>query len=210
VDVLEIAPGLWRWVAYHDTWKANVGCVYVETEDGVVLIDPLVPADEAERFWQALDRDVERVGGPVHVLLTVFWHVRSTAEVVDRYGARTWAPTTARAPVARRIGSVSDPFRPGDALPGGIGSHGTARRTEVVYWLPQHRALVPGDVLLGANGRGVRLCPDSWLPEKTTREDLARSLRSLLDLPIERVLVSHGEPVLTGGGGALAAALGKP
>ena len=81
VDVLEIAPGLWRWATYYDDWKANVGCVYCETDDGVVLIDPLVPADEAERFWQALDRDVERVGGPVHVLLTVFWHVRSTAEV---------------------------------------------------------------------------------------------------------------------------------
>jgi glyoxylase-like metal-dependent hydrolase (beta-lactamase superfamily II) len=210
MDVVEIAPGLWRWVAYHESWKANVGSVYCETDDGVVLIDPLVPTDEAERFWQALDRDVQRVGGPVHVLLTVFWHVRSTAEIVDRYGARTWAPTASRAPVARRIGNVSDPFRPGDALPGGIGGHRTARRTEVVYWLPEHRALVPGDVLLGANGRGVQLCPDSWLPEKSSRDDLARSLRPLLDLPIERVLVSHGEPVLTGGGGALATALGKP
>jgi glyoxylase-like metal-dependent hydrolase (beta-lactamase superfamily II) len=212
MDVVEIAPGLWRWVAYHDSWKADVGCVYCETDDGVVLVDPLVPADEAEHFWQALDSDVERVGGSVHILLTVFWHVRSTAEVVGRYGARarTWVPTTARAPVARRIGTVTDPFRPGDPLPGGIGSHRTIRRTEVVYWLPQHRALVPGDVLLGANGRGLQLCPDSWLPEKSSRDDLARSLRPLLDLPIERVLVSHGEPVLTGGGGALAAALRSP
>jgi len=206
VDVVEIEPGLWRWVAYHDSWKADVGCVYCETEEGVVLVDPLVPADETERFWRALDRDVERCGGRVHVLLTVFWHVRSTAGVVDRYDARTWVPTTARAPVARRIGDVTDPFRPGDRLPGGIEAYRTARRTEVVYRIPEHRALVPGDVLLGADG-GLRLCPESWLPAKSSREDLARSLRPLLDLPIERVLVSHGEPVLRGGRQALAAAL---
>jgi glyoxylase-like metal-dependent hydrolase (beta-lactamase superfamily II) len=210
VDVTEIAPGLWRWVTYHESWKADVGCVYCETEEGVVLVDPLVPSDESERFWQALDRDVERRGGSVHVLLTVFWHVRSTAEVVDRYDARTWVPMTARAPVARRIGAVSDPFRPGDRLPGGIEAQRTARRTEVVYWIPEQRALVPGDVLLGADGGGVRLCPDSWLPEKTSREDLARSLRPLLDLPVERILVSHGEPVLSGGGEALTRALASP
>jgi hypothetical protein len=37
---------------------------------------------------------------------------------------------------------------------------------------------------------------------------LAASLRPLLELPVERVLVSHGEPVLRGGLEALAAALG--
>ena len=43
MDVLEIAPGLWRWTGYHEEWKQNVGCVYCETQDGVVLVDPLVP-----------------------------------------------------------------------------------------------------------------------------------------------------------------------
>jgi hypothetical protein len=37
--------------------------------------------------------------------------------------------------------------------------------------------------------------------------DLATRLRPLLDLPIESVLVSHGEPVLTDGRAALADAL---
>jgi hypothetical protein len=36
---------------------------------------------------------------------------------------------------------------------------------------------------------------------------LAASLRPLLELPVERVLVSHGEPVLQDGSQALAAAL---
>ena len=76
-----------------------------------------------------------------------------------------------------------------------------------MYWIPQHRTLVPGDVLLGAAGGGLRLCPRSWLPESTTVEMLAASLRPLLDLPVTRVLVSHGEPVLRNGRAALERAL---
>ena len=59
-------------------------------------------------------------------------------------------------------GSVSDPFRPGDRLPGGFEALPTARGTEVVYWLPRERALVPGDVLVGDGG--VRIRHESWLP----------------------------------------------
>jgi hypothetical protein len=54
------------------------------------------------------------------------------------------------------------------------------------------------------------MCPESWLPPKSGHTELAASLRPLLDLPVERVLVSHGDPVLAGGRDALAAALGGP
>ncbi|MBA3433220.1 MAG: hypothetical protein H0U08_03910 [Actinobacteria bacterium] len=209
MEVSQIAPGLWRWTGYHEEWKEDVGSVFCETEDGVVLVDPLVPPEDADRFWAALDRDVERVGGDVHVLVTVFWHTRGTTEIVDRYGARVWAPTTSRAAVARRAGIVTDAFRPGDRLPGAIEAFRTARRTEVVYWLPQHRALVPGDVLLGDGDAGLRMCPESWLPPSTGHSELAASLRPLLELPAERILVSHGSPVLADAGAALAAALGS-
>ncbi|HEY9456568.1 MAG TPA: hypothetical protein VIQ56_01570, partial [Gaiella sp.] len=86
MEVTRIADGLWRWSTYYGEWRDEVGSVYVEADDAIVLIDPLVPEerDEAERFWRALDRDVERAGAPVHVLVTVFWHVRSAAEVVRR------------------------------------------------------------------------------------------------------------------------------
>jgi glyoxylase-like metal-dependent hydrolase (beta-lactamase superfamily II) len=207
MDVREVAPGLWLWTSYHEEWKENVGSVYCETRDGALLIDPLVPSDAAEHFWRSLDRDVERAGGTVHVLVSVFWHTRSAAAMVERYGARIWAPRSGKAAIARRAGVVTDAFRPGDALPGGVEAYATARAAEVVYWLPEQRALVPGDVLLGAAGGEVRMCPESWLPGKTGHKELAESLRPLLDLPVERVLVSHGAPVLEGGSAALAAAL---
>ena len=207
MDVLELAPGLWRWTAYHEEWKEDVGCVYCETDDGIVLIDPLVPADDAGRFWRALDRDVRRLHAAVHVLVTIFWHTRSAAAMVTRYDARVWAPRAARAAVARRAGVVTDAFRPGDRLPGGIEACRTARSTEFVYWLPFQRALVPGDVLLGDGAGGVRMCPESWIPAPRTHEDLAASLEPLLDLPVERILLSHGEPVVTAARQRLARAL---
>jgi glyoxylase-like metal-dependent hydrolase (beta-lactamase superfamily II) len=207
VDVLEIAPGLWRWTGYHEEWREDVGSVYCETADGVVLVDPLVPPEDSDRFWRALDRDIRRTGTEVHVLVTVFWHTRSAATMVERYGARVWSPSGARAAVARRAGVVTDPFKPGDRLPGGIEAVQTVRRGEVVYWIPAHSALVPGDVLLGDGKGGVRMCPNSWLPGASTRASLAASLRPALAFQIERILVSHGEPVLDGGRNALVRAL---
>jgi glyoxylase-like metal-dependent hydrolase (beta-lactamase superfamily II) len=210
MDVQRIAPGLWRWTAYHEEWKQSVGSTYCETEDEAVLVDPLVPAAaDARRFWEALDRDVEKANGVAHVLVTVFWHTRSADEMVSRYDARVWAPTSGRAAIERRAGVVTDVFRPGEALPGGIEAFGTARRNEVVFWLPAHRTLIPGDVLLGDGAGGIRMCPESWLPKSTRHPELAESLAPLLALPVERILVSHGEPVLENGRDALAAALGR-
>ena len=72
------------------------------------------------------------------------------------------------------------------------------------------RALVAGDRLVGTPGGGLRVCPQSWLgylPGGLTVAELRDRLRPLLDLPVELVLVSHGDPVLAGGHAALAAAL---
>jgi glyoxylase-like metal-dependent hydrolase (beta-lactamase superfamily II) len=172
-----------------------------------VLIDPLVPPEDTAKFWKALDRDVKRQKGPVHVLITVFWHARSASAMRDRYDARIWAPSAGKTAIARRTGGVTDTFAPGDPLPGGLEAYRTARAAEVVYWIPEHSALVPGDVLLADGKGGAKMCPESWLPAKKSQRDLAASLRPLLDLPVRRVLVSHGRPVLTGGGRALARAL---
>lgn len=206
MDVVRIDEGLWRWSTRYGEWGEDVGCLYVEAEDAVVLVDPLVPeeAGEETRFWNALDRDVRRCGVPVHVLVTVFWHTRSAARMVERYDAQVHAVSRARAAIARRAGVVHDAFRGGTTLPGGIVAAPTARSTEVVFWLPAHRSLATGDVILGSDTGGLRLCPVSWLPSGIDHTRLRDSLQPLLELPVERVLVSHGEPVLSDGHAALA------
>jgi glyoxylase-like metal-dependent hydrolase (beta-lactamase superfamily II) len=200
MELHELRPGLWRWQVFHPEWKQQVGSVAYEGAAELVLFDPLLPSEDA------LDGLVGRVSKPLATLVTVFWHTRSADVLARRHGARVLAPSRGRAAVARRA-PTTEAFRPGDTLPGGVQAFATARGTEVVYWIPEHRALVPGDVLLGADGGGIRLCPQSWLPESTKLPDLAASLRALLDLPISRVLVSHGEPVLRGGRDALERAL---
>jgi hypothetical protein len=193
----EIAPGLRRWTAWHDHWEEEVGSLAVESDDGLILIDPIDPP-------RGLDR-------PDHVLLTVYWHHRSTAELRPRH---VWAPTRSAQPLRNRGVDVTDAFTPDDDLPGGLRAFQTARANEVVYWLPRQRAVVAGDVLLGAGAKPratdepLRLCPESWLG-KPTHEDLRESLRPLLELPVSRVLVSHGKPVLRSGKRTLEDLLGS-
>jgi glyoxylase-like metal-dependent hydrolase (beta-lactamase superfamily II) len=196
----QIRPDLWRWVTYHEEWKDEVGSVaLLGGDERPVLIDPLLPNDAAGELGD--------LPGPPHVLITIYYHARSAAEISKRMrGARVWAPRRGAAAVKRRS-PVTDLFRPGDRLPGGVEAYPTVRSSEVVFWLPAHRALVPGDVLLGREGGGLRLCPASWLPSGRTQAELGESLRPLLGLPVETVLVSHGEPVLAGGREALAEAL---
>jgi glyoxylase-like metal-dependent hydrolase (beta-lactamase superfamily II) len=210
MEVTELAPGLWRWTGYHEEWKQDVGCVYLEMPDAIVLIDPQIPSEDEARFLAALDRDVKRERKPVHVVITIFWHARSAGALAPRYEARIWAPSRGRAAVQRRTEAVTDVFRPGDVLPGGIRAYASGRSTEHVLWIPSHRALVPGDSILGDDEGGVRLCPESWLPQSVRHPKMRKALQPLLELPIERILVSHGEPVLEGGRAALARALQAP
>ena len=192
MQLTELAPGLRRWTAWHDEWQEDVGCLAVDTDDGLVLIDPLDPPRGLRR--------------PQHVLLTVHWHVRSTK------ARHVWAHQRAIRLLANRGVEVSHPITAGDPLPGGIRAFETARPGEVVYWMPRQRALAVGDVLLGAGAKPhatddpLRLCSERWLG-KATHDDLRESLAPLLELPVARVLVSHGKPVLRGGGRALAAVL---
>jgi hypothetical protein len=200
VSLRELSPGLYRWTASHPDWRPGaapggtadwpqaVGCVMVDTAEATVFIDPLVADDDP--MWERFDDHVGERALPVVALTTIGFHRRSRDAFVERYEA-----TTSR---ARK------------SLPAGIEPFAVRGAGEVMFWLSEHRALVPGDRLLGAGNGGLRLCPESWLgylPGRITTAKLAELLRPLLDWPIERVLVSHGEPVLGNGRAAVAAAL---
>jgi glyoxylase-like metal-dependent hydrolase (beta-lactamase superfamily II) len=178
-------PGITRWTAQHEEWGKDVAAFAVETKDGLVFIDPIDPPPE--------------LGTPAHVLLTVFFHARSAGSL----GGRVWAPVSLVRRLKNRGVAVTDPFELDDTLPGGIKAFETGRSGEVLYWLPEQKALVVGDVLLGSP---FRLCPKSWLGQASL-DDLQAALRPLLELPIEQIYVGHGEPVLSGGRDALAALL---
>lgn len=197
----EIAPGIWRWTAEHPgwlpgaapdspgDWDRSVGCLLCEVDRAAVFVDALVPADE-RAFWGWADERVDAADRCL-ALTTIGFHRRSRELLVSRYSA-----TTSR---ARR------------GLPPGLEPIRLLGAGETMFWLVDQRALIAGDRILGTPGGGLRLCPESWLrylESAITRDDLRERLRPLLDLPVERVLVSHGEPVLSGGREALAEAIG--
>jgi len=220
MQVAELAPGLWRWTARHpewtpdqggpEGWEPEVASYYCETGEDVLVLDPIVPdeGDERDRFWRALDRDVVRAGA-LHVVLTCAWHARSSAELVSRYGARLWVPEATVRGLPAGV-AASDPFRPGDALPGAgaaiAGAVGGGDAPDVLVWLPSHAGLVAGDTLLGGGG-GIRMCPDSWLGDADPIAERASLRQRLAGVPVERVLPTHGEPVVAGARDALEQAL---
>ena len=197
----EIEPGLWRWTAQHPGVAperrpeqrgrlAAVCRLRALRRRRRHRADRPAGAARGERLLGALDEHVSRRGRPVAVLTTIGFHRRSRDQLAERYGA-----TTSRAK---------------SNLPAGVESFPIRGAGETIFWLAEHRALVPGDRIIGAAGGRLRLCPESWLrylASGMTLAALAKALRPLLDLEIERVLVSHGEPVLSDGRAALARAL---
>jgi hypothetical protein len=194
MELREIAPGLRRWTAAQpawdgsDDWPEHVGCVYYEGPDAIVFIDPLIPAEEREAFWAFVDQAVSRFDLPVAVLLTAPWHRRSSALVAARYATSVWSAG------------------PQDTLPEGIDVFVPSGVSEgqVAFFLREHRALVVAEIFIGVEG-GLRVCPS---PATADLEAFDISLTSLLELPLEMVLVSHGEPVLKNGRQRVAEALG--
>ena len=197
----ELRPGLFRWTAVHpeaepvttpgspDDWGPDVASVAYQAPDALLLVDPLVPEDRADLQGE-LDALVRRHAKPVAIVTTLQFHRRSRERLADRYGA-----TTSRAK---------------KSLPRDVETVVVRGAGETIVWLPEPRALVPGDRLLGDDRGGVRLCPDSWLrylPSGMRQAELRVALRPLLELPVDIVLVSHGEPVLANGREAIAQAL---
>jgi glyoxylase-like metal-dependent hydrolase (beta-lactamase superfamily II) len=190
----ELRPGLWTWTAPHpawtpddggpEGWEQDVRSYAYDADDVLVLFDPMSPPAEIV--------DLAR-GRPLSVLLTMHWHQRSSVDLAVGHGATIHAP----AEKAEEVEAPALPYRLGDALPGGVEPQVGGYPEEATLWIPEHRALVIGDVFLGGEG-GFRVQPDSWLAEGLTPAELRERLRPLLDLPVELLLPTHGDPVEDG------------
>jgi glyoxylase-like metal-dependent hydrolase (beta-lactamase superfamily II) len=170
-----------------EDWPEEVPIVRYETDDEVVLIDPLLPPDA----------DFDPRGKPVRVLLTQGAHYRGTADFVERYGASVWAPPRAR---WRKMPNPSTT----DELPRGVEAiELDGEPQQVVFLIREHATLVTGDVLSGVGG-GIHVFVDEADPER-----LLPSLEALAELPIERVIIPHGDPVLSDGAARIRAAVAE-
>jgi hypothetical protein len=209
----EIAPGIWRWTTLHPEWQPDVewgkevASFAFAVDETLVLVDPLVP----DGVWERLDELADERAS-VAALITIPYHVRSSEDVLARYGAKAsvWGHPAA----ARRLrdGSVLRPIEPGAPLPGSAQAFaiGSPRRQEMPLWFPSHRALAFGDTVVGVDG-SLRVwewnAVDTPKRQAWYRDRFVPTLEALLALEIESVLVTHGPPVVGGGREALRAAL---
>jgi glyoxylase-like metal-dependent hydrolase (beta-lactamase superfamily II) len=217
MTVTEIAPDLWRWTARHPDWHpaddfgAEVASYALVAGDELLLVDPLLPdADGAATdVLERLDILAGAATG-THILITIGYHVRSAQPLRDRYAAHIHGPKS----VARRLADTKTftMLEPGVPGPAGVVAHaiGSPRRTELPLWLPSHRALAFGDALVTTPAGKLRM----WAQKPRDAEQIAfyrgrfaPTLDPLRNLPAQRILTTHGPPILHDGAAVLAAAL---
>ena len=125
------------------------------------------------------------------------------------HGARASSPnaTEPPSPSARHPLDGARQFDLGDTLAGGVTSFDAHFHGEALLWISPHGTLVAGDVL-SVPETSLHVAPEEWLPPEERGGRMGDSLRFVLELPVELVLVGHGEPVLADARAALEHALG--
>ena len=178
----ELRPGLWHWTAPHpeweptEPWDENVSSYATDDGERLLLFDPLaLPGDLVER---AASRETA-------VVLTCPWHERDTRDLAEQLGASVFVPSPEEGePIPGR-----QLFSAGDHLDVGVQAF-AGQSNDLLLWVPSHGAIVAGDALID-RGNGLEI-PADWVGEAL--EDVRGSVRSLLELPVEHVLATHGGP----------------
>lgn len=189
VELRDLAPGLWIWRVEHPDWTPEadwepaVTSTCVESGGEIAVLDALAPPDDATDVWERLE-----ARPPTVAVVLKPDHVRSVDAFVRRYGARPYGPSLFWPHDVPE--SELEPLEPGSRVPGGLEALYDGRgRNETPLWLPEQRTIVFADALTAPGGE-LRVWATPWHEER-----VLPALRALLDLPFERVIVSHGEPV---------------
>ena len=197
----ELRSGVWHWQSRHPGWNDEqwwpelVSSSGIEVGDDFLLFDPLSVPDELRERATAVvltapyhERDARGLGLPVHTPPADTWE-----DWVEKFGVD---PDQVRGMESDdlawlRAGEGEGHFHsPGD-WPFGIIAHAGREDNDLVLWLPTVSTVVAGDSLADfGDGLDIQLGGRTHV----TRDDVRRRLRPLLDLPIELVLLAHGEP----------------
>lgn len=204
----QILEGLWQFEAVHpewtedegdeDGWEPEVAWWAINSSRGLVLVDPLV------EDFAALDGLLAETGQLAGIVRTCHWHQRSVAAAAQKYGVEVWAKPP---PDGTPHQAFDHALEDGDELFDGWRVTDVERRDEIALWLPQQRALLFGDAMIRRASGELRVCPESWTQPPQGPARLREILTSLLELPVEHVLVAHGPLVLGDGSTALPASL---
>ncbi len=186
--IVDVDAGLWIWRIDHPTWWPEQGhdrvvtSVCVEEGGEVAVLDAVAPP-QGTGIWERLDATP-----PTMAVILKPDHVRSVDLFVTRYDIPAYGPDVFQKDDVPE--TDLELVLPGSVLPGGFTALYDGRlRNETPVWLPEHRTIVFADALTTLGG---------WLQVWWTpwhEERVVPALRAMLDLPLERIIISHGEPV---------------
>ena len=186
----ELQAGVWHWEASHPDWEpgadwpALVSSYAIDEGGRLLLFDPLAAPNELEEL---------AAGRETAIVLTCPWHARDAVPLAERLDAQLYVPPPDEGDPNPVPGQV---FRAGDTLAVGVeafpGMEIAGEANDFVLWVASRRSLVAGDTFID-RGNGLEF-PADWTNESVPAEEIAESLRPLLQLPVELVLATHGGP----------------
>ncbi len=185
----ELLPAVLTWPWFSARHGYDFNGTFVLDERGNLCVDPVEP-DAA-----TLDRLAKE--GVAHILITNRNHVRAANAVRGRTGARV-AIHAADAAYARQQGALIDAELAAGERVGPFRIVGVPGKSpgEVALHDPERRLLILGDAAIGNPPGRLSLLPDRAMDDPA---QLRSSLRRLLELDFDAVLVGDGSPILEGG-----------
>ena len=184
----EILSDIFTWPWFSESHGYNFNGHLIRHAEGNLCIDPVEPGEEG------LD-EVAHLG-VTRILLTNRNHSRAANKVRERTGART-AIHPDDAAHARNQGTVLD-----DALAVGttigplvvVGAPGKSPGEVALHW-SERRLLIVGDAVIGNPPGCCGLLREQVMDDP---DRLRQSVRGLLDLDFDTLLVGDGQPILEG------------
>ena len=184
----EILPDIFTWPRFSEPHGYNFNGHLIRLDQGNLCIDPVEPDAAAAA-------EIDRLG-VARILLTNRNHSRAANMVRGRTKART-AIHKDDADHARGEGTeLDDELRAGDRI-GPLLTLGVPGKSpgEVAFHWPERRILIVGDAVIGNPPGRCGLLGEAVIDDPPR---LRESLRNLLELDYDTLLVGDGEPILEG------------
>ena len=182
-----IVPGVATWSRWQADRSMFFNAWFVTGDSGNFVVDPLEPDADDLAFVD------ER--GLAAVVVTNRDHERAAAAFAQRYGVQVIASLPDASEMSVPVGRT---VAPGETVFGWrvIGFDGLKTAGEFALFHPASRSAITGDALWGVPAGAVRLMPDEKLADPARA---ALSVRALLAVNVQHLLVGDGMPVFDRG-----------
>ena len=184
----EVLPGILTWPWFSERHGYDFNGTLVLHPEGNLCIDPVEPDDAV---WKQL-----RGEGVERILLTNRNHTRAANRIHEETGAGVWIhPCDADHARGEGVG-IDETFEFGERIGPFtvIDAHGKSAG-EAALHDPARRLLIVGDAVIGNPPGALSLLPDAVVDDPAR---LRASLRRLLALDFDALLVGDGHPILAG------------